>query len=121
MSIIQITEALKHFKKEGLTLDGKEIRCQFCHNKIINCVNKGRFDKNRIKMHVIGAKHLENKSQIGHSIQGSINAVPSKQQGTANKQQEFNKDLGKIMIESVITFHKLEHPSAKLFLQKWTH
>ena len=73
MSIIHISQALKHFKKEGLTLDGRVIRCQFCHNKIINCVNKGRFDKNRIKMHVISVKHLENKSQIGPSLQGSIN------------------------------------------------
>ena len=61
-------------------------------------------------MHDIDVKHLENKSQIGLSIQGSINAAPIKQ-GTANKQQKFNKDLAKMMIESVIPFHKLEHTS----------
>lgn len=81
-----------------------------------------------------GINHTKNRSNITHHIDSSIHQEKVKRAKvhdqpfiaqafrgeTETKQQRFNKDLCRMLVESDIPLSELNHPSVRSFFEKWT-
>ena len=110
---------ISKFKEKGLSINKNgKVYCSFC-NKEVSISHRGKNDVNLLKQHVKDAKHF--KLEGAKKKQNVIPNAFQNQEKKMTKQQEFNFDLAQWLIEINMPLSKLEHPSTKKFIEKWTN
>lgn len=108
----------QEFKQDSVETDGTVIRCSICDSGILL---DEKHQRDRIKQHISTSKHQKNKTlQANKSRQPLLrNAIEQCSSKTQNL-KKFNIDLCAALTQAGIPLNKVNHPTFKGFLEKYT-